>query len=472
MAATLALIEGGIVFAALLGILLSGVSQPGGWNPVTLQSGSASILTFLCLAAFYYNDLYNTRTVRNLGAYLARLPQSLILSIVFFSAGYAFFFWNVVSPLVFFLASAGIFAALLILRTAFYALLNHPHLCRRVLILGANPLAGKLIEEILSQPHLRYAIIGIVSEGAYRSRTAFGCPVLGTVDRVAEIVESAKPDRIIVAITDRRRVPVRGLLQSRLWGIAIEDGVEVYERLTGKIAMEWLTPSGLIFSQGFRKSPWHIGCARLLGILVSVAALIVFAPLISLIALAIKIDSPGPVFFVQRRVGMGGRPFDLIKFRTMRPAEKPISEWAGDNGDRITRIGKWLRKFRLDELPQFVNVLRGDMNLVGPRPHPVTNFNMFVLVFRNAPECGEEIPYYSLRSWIRPGITGWAQVRYGYANGLEEEIEKARYDLYYVKHMSFWLDLKIILDTFKVVLLGHEQPAADPCRIEASAGAR
>src|SRR6185503_5414293 len=140
------------------------------------------------------------------------------------------------------------------------------------------------------------------------------------------------------------------------------------------------------------------------------------------------------------------RTFRLLKFRTMRPAGAATSEWARDNASRLTRVGVWLRRFRLDELPQLVNILRGDMNLVGPRPHPVSNFPLFVLAMRNTPDCGESIPYYALRSLVRPGITGWAQVRYRYANDLEEEIEKIRYDLYYVKHMSVWLDLRVLLE--------------------------
>jgi lipopolysaccharide/colanic/teichoic acid biosynthesis glycosyltransferase len=159
------------------------------------------------------------------------------------------------------------------------------------------------------------------------------------------------------------------------------------------------------------------------------------------------------VFFVQERVGRGGKPFGLIKFRSMRQADARVSEWARDNESRITRVGKLLRRFRLDELPQFINVLRGEMNLVGPRPHPTCNYQLFLA----------RIPYYGLRAAVRPGITGWAQVRYGYANSLEEELEKMRYDLYYIKHRSLWLDLRILAETAAVVLNphAHDVPAAD-----------
>jgi lipopolysaccharide/colanic/teichoic acid biosynthesis glycosyltransferase len=143
----------------------------------------------------------------------------------------------------------------------------------------------------------------------------------------------------------------------------------------------------------------------------------------------------------------------------MRPERRVRSEWARDNGDRLTRVGRWLRRFRLDELPQLINILKGDMNLVGPRPHPVSNLPLFVLVMRNAPSCGEPIPYYALRWMVRPGITGWAQVRYQYANDLEEEVEKMRHDLYYIKHMSLCLDLRILFETVKTVLCGRESAA-------------
>jgi lipopolysaccharide/colanic/teichoic acid biosynthesis glycosyltransferase len=199
-----------------------------------------------------------------------------------------------------------------------------------------------------------------------------------------------------------------------------------------------------------------VGVSRVLSVTAAVVGLVVFAPLMAAIAVAIRLDSPGPVLFVHERVGLRGRRFNLLKFRTMRDVDGDHSEWACDNGDRITRVGRFLRRFRLDELPQFFNILRGEMDLVGPRPHPATNFSLFGTVLRNSPECGEQIPYYSLRSMTRPGITGWAQVRYQYANNLEEEIEKMRYDLYYVKHRTLWLDLRILLDTVKTVLAGRE----------------
>jgi lipopolysaccharide/colanic/teichoic acid biosynthesis glycosyltransferase len=246
-----------------------------------------------------------------------------------------------------------------------------------------------------------------------------------------------------VAVADRRdRLPLQSLLESRVRGIVVEDAIDFYERLTGKMAIEALRPSVLIMSKGFRNHGMAETLARIVSMVLAAIGLVLVAPILAALALAIKIDSRGPVCFVQQRAGRDGRPFGLVKFRTMHPATEARSEWVMDNLDRITPIGRWLRRFRLDELPQLVNVLRGEMNLIGPRPHPTCNHTIFV----------DEIAYYGLRNTVRPGVTGWAQVKYGYANNLEEEIEKMRYDLYYVKHLSLPFDLSILFDTIKVVL--------------------
>src|SRR5881398_237940 len=310
----------------------------------------------------------------------------------------------------------------------------------RVLIVGASALGRHVVEEIERRPYLRYDIVGVVENA----------------ENLGRVIEAARPDRIVVALVERRgRLPFYPLLEARARGILVEDAAETYERLTGKLALEALSPSSVIFSRDFRSSRLHLALARALSLLTSVLGLVVLAPVLCLIALLIKLESRGPVFFVQERVGLFGRSFKLIKFRTMHPISRPKSEWEQDNCDRITRMGKWLRRFRVDELPQLVNVLRGDMNLVGPRPHPQTNLELMILAVRNLSELsGDAIPYYSLRCSVRPGITGWAQIRYGYANSLEEEVEKLRYDLYYLKHLSLWFDLRILFETAKIVLLG------------------
>lgn len=327
---------------------------------------------------------------------------------------------------------------------------------KRTIILGTGPLAQELLREIRSWP--QYQIVGVISESPSAKSTLVDYPVTGSLVDLQHILAVVNPDRIIVALTSQRgAMPINQLIEARIRkGIIIEDGQQLYEKFTGKIAIESITPSSVIFSRDYRPSAISLGIARTMSVILSLIGLISLAPILILIAIAIKIDSPGPVFFVQDRLGQGVKQFKLLKFRTMHPENKQKSEWVRDNSHRITRVGRWLRKFRIDELPQFLNVLFGDMNFVGPRPHPASNFELLVLVSRNTPESGRQIPYYSLRSMVRPGITGWAQVRYKYANDINEEIEKLRFDLYYVKHYSIWLDIQILFETIKVVILGRE----------------
>jgi lipopolysaccharide/colanic/teichoic acid biosynthesis glycosyltransferase len=310
----------------------------------------------------------------------------------------------------------------------------------RLLIVGTSLLTRKVVEELVRRPR-RYRLVGMVEDGIDLER----------------LIDARRPDLIVVGFADRRgRMPLAHLIESRARGIRVEDVVETYERLTGKLALELLPPSRLIFSNEFATARLQPVFERALSLLAAVAGLVVLAPLMLLIAVAIKLDSRGPVFFVQQRAGLYRMPFNLIKFRTMRPVEGRHSEWERDNSSRITRCGYWLRRFRLDELPQLINMLRGDMNLVGPRPHPMTNLELLVLTARNLSEVsGDAISYYSLRCAVRPGVTGWAQVRYRYANSLEQEVEKLRYDFYYLKHLSVWLDIRILVETVRTIVSGH-----------------
>jgi lipopolysaccharide/colanic/teichoic acid biosynthesis glycosyltransferase len=286
-------------------------------------------------------------------------------------------------------------------------------------------------------------IVRLVSDDTAVPSRALRQVIAGSLTHLRAILNEFKPHRIIVALAERRGcLGVADLVYQRVRGVIVEDAIDAYERLAGQLAIESMLPSGLAFGSGFAARPLYVAVARVCSAVAAVVTLVVVSPLLGLIAVFIKLDSPGPVFFLHERLGRYGKPFKLIKFRTMRDAPGGPSEWVRDNFRRITRVGRWLRLFRLDEVPQLVNVLRGDMNLVGPRPHPVSNYELF-----NA-----SIPYYSLRSVVKPGITGWAQVLYGYANSLEEEAEKMRYDLYYIKHQSPALDLRILLDTVKVIL--------------------
>ncbi|HYS24378.1 MAG TPA: sugar transferase, partial [Vicinamibacterales bacterium] len=309
---------------------------------------------------------------------------------------------------------------------------------RRVLILGSGPLATTLIEEIESAQNPRYIVAGTVDDQEPEPGSPDHNRWLGPCDSLPEIINRLHPAFIVVALADRRdRLPLQTLLEARVRGIVVEDALDFSERLMGKLAIEAIRPSMLILAKGFRNHGAADLIARVVSVVGAIAGVLLCAPFLIAVGIAVKLDSRGPMFFIQQRAGRNGRPFGLIKFRTMHPCAEARSEWVSDNVDRITRVGHYLRRFRFDELPQLVNVLRGDMNLVGPRPHPVTNQAVFM----------EKIAYYGLRSTVRPGVTGWAQIRYGYANNLVEETEKMRYDLYYIKNRSLWLDVRIMLET-------------------------
>lgn len=317
-----------------------------------------------------------------------------------------------------------------------------------ILVLGQSTLANAVTAEM--KKRRRYRILDLMEPGEPGRVYKDGVPFVGSLEHGLRTIPQTH--RIVVAFNERRgRLPVDALLDAKRQGIAIEDGVHLYERLTGKLALDQLQPSHLIFSPMLCRGSLHAVLQRGLSVLLAAIGLVLCAPLLLAIALLIKWDSAGPVFFVQERIGKDGRKFSLMKFRTMRPVDRRPSEWVKDNGDRITPIGRWLRKFRLDELPQLFNVVLGHMNLIGPRPHPASNYELFM----------RHIPFYAFRTTVRPGITGWAQVRYGYANDLQEEIEKMRYDLYYIKYHSVRLDVEILFRTIAVVVLGNELPRGE-----------
>jgi len=459
MALTLALVEGVSLFVAVGAMILLWLHPLlTDWIDVLTVLSQAFGISFCCIVAFYYNDLYDFRVARNFAQFASRLVQSFGVAFILLAIFYTLLPETKLAGRPFISSFLIIAGFLLPLRGISYTVMRSRHFVERVLILGTSPLARKLAQGIEARPDAGYAIVGVVDDGAGSEGTFAGYPLYGPLARLAKIIDDVRPGRIIVTMAERRgRLPVDELLQGRVEGILVEDGVDTYERLTGKLAVEALTPSNLIFSKDFRKSQVDLAVARAVSLVTAVIGFIAFAPLFGLIALAIKLDSRGPIFFVQQRAGRYGRRFALVKFRTMLSAGAEMSEWVRDNSERVTRVGRWLRKFRLDELPQFLNMLRGDMNLVGPRPHPVSNYQLFI----------ENVPYYALRSVVRPGLTGWAQVRYGYANDLEEETEKMRYDLYYIKHLSTWFDLRILFDTVKIVLFGRGSREADAYPAEA-----
>lgn len=270
--------------------------------------------------------------------------------------------------------------------------------------------------------------------------------VVGDYSQIFQICQTGGVDRIVVALDERRgKFPLEQLLICRLKGIPVDDGVAFTEQLAGKLSVESIHPSFLIFSDGFKRSAIFKRVKRILDIAGSLFGLIIFSLVSVVISIAIKLESKGPVLYRQERVGEDGKIFRLLKFRSMRAdAEANGPVWAQENDQRVTRVGKVIRKLRLDEIPQMFNVLKGEMSFVGPRPERP----FFVDQLKS------EIPFYSERHVVKPGITGWAQISYRYGASKEDALEKLKYDLYYIKHMSLLFDLMIVFQTIKIVFLG------------------
>jgi sugar transferase (PEP-CTERM system associated) len=319
---------------------------------------------------------------------------------------------------------------------------------RRILILGAGKFAEELCRVILSQRFGMVEIVGVlVGENERAERNPDLPGLIGTYEQVVRVVEEHKVTTILVCLEDRRSVlPVEQLLDLKAMGIDVRDGHQVFEEVSGRLSIDSLRPSALVFANGFRQRMSSRIMKRFGDMLIAISGLLMLIPLFLLVALLIKVDSPGPVFYRQTRVGLRGRPFAIWKFRSMhQDAENAGPQWAQASDPRISRVGWWLRKTRVDEFPQLVNVLRGEMSLVGPRPErPV-----FVQDLRKT------IPYYDLRHTVRPGITGWAQVKFRYSASADDAHMKLQYDLYYVKRLSFALDMQIFAETIRVMCLGE-----------------
>jgi sugar transferase (PEP-CTERM system associated) len=316
-------------------------------------------------------------------------------------------------------------------------------LVERVVILGTGSRARALALQIWNQHEFAYLVVGFVDDRP-TALTSDDPLVLGSRTDLPRIIAENRVERIVVSMSDRRgSMPVDDLLQAKMSGVRVEDAATMYERITGKILIDDIKPSWLIFSDGFRASRVTRALKRGFDMCVAAIGLVLAAPLMALTALAIRLESPGPIFYCQERVGVNGHPFTLTKFRSMRvDAEQGTPIWATDKDHRVTRVGRIIRMTRLDELPQLWNVLKGDMSCVGPRPERP----FFV------EQLAAEIPFYNTRHVVRPGVTGWAQVKYRYGSTVEDAREKLRYDLYYIKHQSIAFDLTILIDTVRVVL--------------------
>jgi sugar transferase (PEP-CTERM system associated) len=407
----------------------------------------ALLIAVVFQLALHLKDIYGFSGKRPSREYALRILQALIMAIIAFCV-------------IFYLApeltlSRGILG-ISILFSSVFLILYHTFLRlyfgsraprTNLLVLGTGNLAREAVREILGHPELGIKVVGFVDDKPHLVGVSIVNPkVVGVYEDLPKLVANHKIDRIVVGLQDRRgKLPIKELLDFKTRGVAVEDVTTFYERVAGKIPIENLKPSWMVFNSGFGVSKGMLFKKRMLGFMISLSMLILLSPVILLLMILIKLDSRGSIFYRQERVGQDGRTFMLVKFRSMyEDAESETGPvWSREGDKRITRIGHFMRRTRLDELPQFYNVLRGDMSLVGPRPerpHFVQHL-------------AETIPFYPLRHIVKPGITGWAQINYGYANSLDHTIEKLQYDLFYIKNMSLVLDLLVALETVKTVLV-------------------
>jgi sugar transferase (PEP-CTERM system associated) len=445
---TLVVFETVLIVAA---VAVSAYVRLGTWDWLLAQGGIFKTLFMAAVTqgCLYYADLYDLRLVSDRRELFVRIVQALAAASFVLAVVYYWFENLVIGRGVFVMASFLVITLAIGWRLAFEWVSPRVRPREKLLLVGTNAAAVTLARELFDRRHeLGVEIVGFVDPDPAKVGASLINPgVVGTIEDIPTIVRANDVDRVVVSLADARgKLPMEKLLEIKLSGVTFDHLASVYEEYTGKIAIDNLRPSWLIFSSGFRKSRFLAGSKRFLDIVLAIAGFIIGLPVMLLVALAVKLTSRGPVLYHQTRVGQHGSHFTVHKFRTMRPdAEaKTGPVWAAKAGDpRVTPIGWMLRRTRLDEMPQLWNVLKGEMSFVGPRPERPE----FVS------ELTQQIPYYGQRHVVRPGLTGWAQVRYTYGASTEDAMQKLQYDLYYIKNLSISLDLFIILDTVKTVIL-------------------
>lgn len=437
------------VFAAELFLISGSVALAASIQGSTdLGTGiwKIGLVTLVCQLCLYYNDFYDLTLVHSNRELVVRLFQAVGAASIVLAALYFAIPALMIGDGIFVSALAVFVVGILGWRLLFNTVTRRLRLEERILVVGTGETARKVTRQILDQRDFGYRIVGFIDNDPRRVGERIVNPgIIGTPDDMTRLIREHQVDRIVVGLADRRgRLPIDELLRAKMSGVRVEDATTTYERVTGKILIDDLRPSWLIFSDGFRVSRLTRWMKRGIDLVLSVVLAVVSAPFMLLTAIAVALESGFPVLYCQERVGENGRRFTLCKFRSMRTdAEQggtPV--WATDGDSRVTRVGRFIRKTRLDELPQLWNVVRGDMSFVGPRPERP----FFV------DELARQIPFYQQRHVVKPGLTGWAQVRYRYGSTIEDATEKLRYDLYYIKHLSVFFDLTIVFDTVKVVL--------------------
>lgn len=447
----LALLEMLLLCAAVYAAAL--IRFQGDWHAIAESVGvllpKAILFAAIHWLGFVALGLYLPNLRDGLNGVVVRMMVSIftgtvLLALIYYMVPSAFLGRGVLA-----LATAFAFALLLIARMLFYRLIGTERLRARVMVLGAGEQASNILQRMRRRSDQRnFRLLGFYPVAGEQARVDPEMLMPAGMS-LATLIRTQGIDEVVVAVDDRRGgVPVQDLLQCRLAGVNIIDVQTFFERESYKILVDMLKPSHLIFSDGFTHNMITDRLRRFMDVMFSLVLLLVSWPFMLLTVLAIKLEDGwrAPVFYLQERVGAFGNPYNVIKFRSMiQNAERQGAQWAQQNDMRVTRVGNIIRRYRIDELPQILNVLRGDMSFVGPRPErPV-----FV------DDLKEKIPFYNERHLVKPGITGWAQLNYAYGASEKDSLEKLQYDLYYVKNRSLLLDLIIMAQTVEVVLFGR-----------------
>lgn len=407
------------------------------------NSFRALLVTIIFQLCLYFFDQYDLSEELSLPNTMTRMTQAFGVGCMLLGAIYYTVPFMIITARIFWLGYLVICLGLFSWRFIYYLILRKRLFAQKILVIGTGALASDLAREIEGVNDSVYKILGFVGGGepTYNPHKA---PVKATIEDYWESIHSFEIDRIIVALDDARgKTPIKALLQCKVKRIPIEQGTSFFEKITGRILVEKISPSWIIYSNGFALNRWTYHLKRFLDLIFAFVLLVITLPVTLITSLLIKLDSSGPIFYLQERVGERNRLFKVIKFRSMRTdAEKNGAVWASENDDRVTWVGGIIRHLRIDEIPQLINVFKGEMSLVGPRPER--------LVF--VEELARKIPYYSIRHELKPGLTGWAQVCYPYGASELDALKKLEYDLYYMKNLSIALDLLVIFKTIKTVL--------------------
>ncbi len=402
------------------------------------------VVTFVFQLCFYYSDLYDLNIIPVLSDHVLKVIQTFGLGCIVLALIYYLFPLLSISTRFFWPGLLGVGAAVFVWRFCYFRIIERRMFVQPIVLVGAGSYAGEIVDAIENKKDSGFKVEAMVAGENNSAGAAGRIPVFPDMKNLEELCAKRKIGKIVVALDERRGISLHELIRYKFLGIEILDGARFYESLTGRVPVKRINPSWFVFSDGFHVGRWKKMLKRAFDVSASSVMLVVCLPVFAASALIIKLDSRGPVFYRQVRVGENGKVFEIIKFRSMREdAEEDGPAWAAADDRRVTRSGRFMRKSRIDELPQLLNVLKGDMSFVGPRPERPVFVERLM----------EDIPFYGNRHHVKPGITGWAQINYPYGASVEDALRKLEYDLYYIKNLSIGIDLLTIFGTVKVVLL-------------------